>query len=184
MRYPPVIETERLVLRPFVMEDVPWVVEYAGARETYDGTLCMPHPYAEEDAVKWISSHNSRFFNGQGLESAITLNGEFIGVVGLSISKNHNRAEIGYWLGKPHWNRGYMSEAVKAVVQYAFEELELNKITSRHFPHNPGSGRVLEKAGFRKEGVLRSEYLKDGVYLDAVVFGYLRQNYHEMIKLP
>ena len=180
MRYPPVIETERLVLRPFTMEDVPGVVEFAGSEETYRGTLCMPRPYTEEDAVKWISSHNSQFFNGTGMESAITFNRQFMGVVGLSINKEHNRAEIGYWLGKPYWGKGYTTEAVRAIVRYAFEELELNRITSRHFPHNPASGKVLEKAGFTKEGFLRSEYLKDGKYLDAVVFGYLRQDFRRV----
>ncbi len=183
MRYPPVIETVRLVLRPFTMEDVPFVVEYAGAEETYNGTLCMPHPYTTEDAVKWISSHDSQFFNGTGMQSAMTLNGQFMGVVGLSISKAHNRAEIGYWLGKPYWGNGCTTEAVKAVVRYAFEELKLNKLTSRHFPQNPASGKVLEKAGFEREGVLRSEYLKDGQYLDAVVFGYLREDFNEAKSL-
>lgn len=64
-----------------------------------------------------------------------------------------------------------------------FEEIKLNKLTSRHFPYNPASGKVLEKAGFKREGVLRSEYLKDRQCLDAAVFGYLREDFIEAKSL-
>lgn len=178
MKHPPVIRTERLVLRPFSIDDAPRVAEFAGSEEVYANTLGMPHPYTDEDAAKWISGHDMKFYEGMGIESAVTLDGVLIGVVGITVSKRHNRGELGYWFGKPYWGMGYATEAAKVLVKYAFLEMGLNKITSRHFAHNPASGRVLAKTGFSREGILRQEYLKDGVYMDAVVFGLLRRDFH------
>ncbi|MCK5133580.1 MAG: GNAT family N-acetyltransferase [Candidatus Sabulitectum sp.] len=181
MKHPPVIETERLILRPFSLEDSTFVKENAGSEEVYRNTMGMPHPYLEENAVEWISGHPLKFYQGKGLELAITLkSGELMGVVGISVSKAHNRGELGYWLGKPYWNMGYCSEAATALVEYAFEEMGLHKITSRHFLHNPASGRVLEKTGFAKEGLLRDEYLKDRSYLSVAVYGLLKTDYSGM----
>lgn len=178
MKHPPVIKTERLLLRPFSVEDSTFVKNNAGSEEVYRNTMGMPHPYLEENAVEWISSHPLKFYQGKGLELAITLKScELIGVVGLTVSKTHNRGELGYWLGKAYWNRGYCSEAAAAMVKYAFEEMGLHKITSRHFLHNPASGRVLEKIGFTKEGVLCDEYRKDDKYLSASVYGLFKVDF-------
>jgi len=178
MKHPPVIETERLLLRPFSVEDSTFVKDNAGSEEVYRNTMGMPHPYLEENAVEWIASHSLKFYQGKGLELAIILkSGELIGVVGLSISKTHNRGELGYWVGKAYWNNGYCSEAAAAMLKYAFKEIGLHKITSRHFLHNPASGRVLEKIGFTKEGILRDEYRKDDKYLTASVYGLLKTDF-------
>ena len=178
MKHPPVIKTERLILRPFSVDDSAFVKENAGSHEVYRNTMGMPHPYLEANAVEWISSHSLKFYRGEGLELSVALkSGELIGVVGISISKAHNRGELGYWLGKSYWNRGYCSEAAAALVGYAFKEMGLHKITSRHFQHNPASGRVLEKIGFTKEGILREEYLKDDEYLSASVYGLLKVDF-------
>ncbi|MCK5840812.1 MAG: GNAT family N-acetyltransferase [Candidatus Sabulitectum sp.] len=178
MKHPPVIETERLILRPFRIEEALFVKENAGSDEVYRNTMGMPHPYLEKNAVEWISSHLLKFYRGEGLELAVALkSSELIGVVGLSVSQTHNRGELGYWLGKAYWNRGYCSEAAAAMVKYAFGEMGLHKITSRHFQHNPASGRVLEKIGFTKEGILREEYLKDDEYLSASVYGLLKADF-------
>ncbi|MCK5785584.1 MAG: GNAT family N-acetyltransferase [Candidatus Sabulitectum sp.] len=178
MKHPPVIETARLILRPFTTGDSAFVQENAGSEEIYRNTLGMPHPYTEANAVEWISTHAAKFYLGQGIELAVTLkSGELMGVVGISVSKNHNRGELGYWFGKPYWNKGYCSEAAAALVEYAFSEMGLHKITSRHFLHNPASGRVLEKIGFTKEGILRDEYMKDGNYISASVFGLLKADH-------
>jgi len=179
MKHPPLIETKRLVLRPFTIDDVDLVTRYAGSEEVYANTLGMPHPYTADDAARWISGHDLKFFEGCGVESAVTLDGLLIGVVGITVVKQHNRGELGYWFGKPYWGKGYATEAAMALVRYAFDEMGLNKVTSRHFLHNPASGRVLEKAGLKHEGVLRQEYLKDGVFMDAAVFGLLRQDRSE-----
>ena len=89
------------------------------------------------------------------------------------VGKSH-RAEIGYWLAKPYWNRGIMTAVVKKVCQYGFKEFGLVKITAHVFATNPASGRVLEKCGFEQEGFLKKHYLKDGRYLDAGLYGLVK----------
>jgi len=181
MKHPPVLETERLLLRPFTIEDSGTVQRFAGSDEVYRNTMGMPRPYEEADAVRWIAGHSVTFYQGEGIELAVTLkSGELIGAAGITISKAHNRGELGYWIGKPYWNLGYCSEAADVLIRYAFDSMGLNKITSRHFPHNPASGRVLEKVGFIIEGILKEEYSKDGKYLSAIVYALFRDGIREI----
>jgi RimJ/RimL family protein N-acetyltransferase len=75
------------------------------------------------------------------------------------------------------WNQGYCSEAAAAIVKFGFENLNLNKITSRHMSTNPASGRVMVKAKLKKEGVLRQEFRKNGKFVDVEVYGVLREDF-------
>lgn len=87
-----------------------------------------------------------------------------------------HRAEIGYWLARPFWGRGLMTNAVGAFVRYAFRELELRRLTAHVFEQNLASARVLEKNGFKLEGHLREHFLKEGKPLNARVYGLLRED--------
>src|SRR3954452_17831367 len=141
----PTLTTERLVLRPFTRADAPAVQRLASAREVAESTLLIPHPYPEGAAAEWIEGHddtsNNHIF-------AITLrDGEVMGAIGLHVDRNHDRAEIGYWIGVPYWSRGYVTEAASAVVRYVFDDLGLNRVFAFHFTRNPASGRVLQKVG-------------------------------------
>jgi [ribosomal protein S5]-alanine N-acetyltransferase len=89
------------------------------------------------------------------------------------MGKSH-RAEIGYWIAKPYWNRGIMTAVVRRACQCAFEEFGLIKIIAHVFDANPASARVLEKCGFEQEGYLKKHYLKDGQYLDVRLYARLR----------
>jgi [ribosomal protein S5]-alanine N-acetyltransferase len=175
MNHPPTIETERLILRPFQMSDAARVKELAGAYEIYRPTLNIPHPYEDGMAEKWIASHASRFYEGEGLGLAVTLkeNGLLIGAIGLGASPKHQRAEIGYWIGVPYWGSGYCTEAAIAVIKYGFEALKLHKITCSHMEWNTASGRVMQKAGMSKEGVLTDHVVKDGEHHTMVLYGIL-----------
>ncbi|HEY0008726.1 MAG TPA: GNAT family protein [Tepidisphaeraceae bacterium] len=93
------------------------------------------------------------------------------------MDKPHRRAELGYWIGVPHWGRGYCTEAAVAVVEFGFNQLGLRKVTCRHLACNPASGRVMAKAGMVREGVLREEALKDGEFHDLVVYGLLASEF-------
>ena len=97
MKHPPVLETERLILRPFQISDAPRVKELAGAFEIYRFTLAIPHPYEDGMAEKWIATHASQFYEGKGVNLAVTLKAEglLIGAVGLDTSPAHERAELG-----------------------------------------------------------------------------------------
>jgi len=170
------LRTQRLLLRPFSIVDAPRVQHFAGAREVYATTLNIPHPYADGLAELWIASHVVQFNSGKGATFAITLaeDGELVGAIGLGVQPQHQRAELGYWVGVPYWNRGYCTEAAVAVIRYGFDELGLHKITSRHLAGNYASERVMVKAGMRKEGELVDEICKDGAFRTLGVYGLVK----------
>jgi [ribosomal protein S5]-alanine N-acetyltransferase len=175
----PTLETARLVLRPFSLEDAGDVQRLAGAPEVADTTLNIPHPYEDGMAEAWISTHQARFDAGEGVVLAITLRATsaLIGAIGLEIAKRHRRAEMGYWIGVPYWRQGYCTEAAQAMIAHGFGALGLHKITSSHFARNPASGRVMQKAAMEHEGVLRQHVLKGERFEDLVVYGLLREEW-------
>jgi RimJ/RimL family protein N-acetyltransferase len=101
-------------------------------------------------------------------EKAIVINGKAVGSIGICQQEDVERvsAEIGYWLGEEFWNRGIMTEAVKRMVRYAFENFSLHKIYAKVFGFNGASKAVLEKAGFSCEAILRQAALKRDVLTD------------------
>ena len=175
----PVLETPRLSLRPFEQADAPAVQRLAGAREIAATTLTIPHPYPDGAAEEWIAKYAPAFDRGTHVTFAVTRSDgtELVGSVGLAIDREHARAELGYWIGVPYWNRGYATEAARRVIAYGFSELGLNRIHASHLPRNTASGRVLQKAGMRFEGVLRQHIRKWGEYEDLAVYGVLAEEY-------
>jgi ribosomal-protein-alanine N-acetyltransferase len=172
----PTIETERLVLRPFTLADAPAVQRLAGERDIASTTLSIPHPYPDEAAKQWIGKHQDAFSRGEALDLAVTRrsDGALVGAIGLRIEPEHARAELGYWIGKPYWGRGYCTEAAAAVVRYGFDALELNRIHACHLLRNPASGRVMQKIGMVHEGCLRGHVRKWGQFEDLALYGILR----------
>src|SRR5438067_5283174 len=161
----PTLTTERLVLRPFVAEDGPAVERLAGAREVADTTLNIPHPYPPGGGAQWIATHAASWEALTRLTLAIAPHeapNDLLGAIGLTIAREHAHAEIGYWIGAHAWNRGYATEAARAITGYAFAELTLHRVQARHFTRNPASGRVMQKLGMRLEGLHRDAYLRRG----------------------
>lgn len=179
MAEPPTLVTDRLLLRPFRADDAPRVRLLAGDRAVADTTTNVPHPYLDGMAERWIGSHDGLWREGRSLVFAIvrTKDDLLIGAVGLTLNPVHDRAELGYWIGRPFWDRGYCTEAARAVVAYGFRELELRRIHASHFVRNPASGRVMEKLGMRREGLLRAHIRKWDAFEDVVVYGLLRSEY-------
>jgi ribosomal-protein-alanine N-acetyltransferase len=173
----PVLETPRLVLRALSLADAPQVQQLAGVREVADTTLSIPHPYEDGLAEAWIGSLADLYARREQVVFAITARpaGEVIGAIGLVLRLVHDRAELGYWIGKPFWGRGYATEAAAAVVRYGFDVLNLNRIHACHFARNPASGRVLEKIGMRREGISRQHVRRWGRFEDLVHYGMLRE---------
>jgi RimJ/RimL family protein N-acetyltransferase len=175
----PTLTTDRLVLRAFTLDDAPRVQALAGRMEIARTTLTIPHPYEDGMAEEWISTHAQDFENQQVLNLAICLrDGLLIGAIGLMPELEHRRAEIGYWVGMEYWGHGYCTEAAQAVMQYGFKELGLERIYGFHFSNNPASGRVMEKLGMEKEGVMRRHIQKWGQRCDVVCYGILRDEYY------
>ena len=177
----PTITTERLVLRPFVLADAPAVQRLAGDREIAANTLLIPHPYPEGAAEEWIKGHDEQSPN---LIFAITMRGdalssvgEAMGAIGLHMEQKHERAEIGYWLGVPYWGHGYTTEAARAVVDYAFADVGVNRVFACHFTRNPASGRVLLKIGMQHEGTMRQHIVKWDEPIDIDYYGIVREDW-------
>jgi RimJ/RimL family protein N-acetyltransferase len=175
----PTLRTDRLVLRPLSLSDVPTVTLLAGAREVAATTLRIPHPYVEDHARQFISALPAEAEASRAFVFAITANDELCGAVGLHIEQQHRHAELGYWIGVPYWGRGYATEAARAVVGFGFETLKLERIFAHHFAHNPSSGRVLQKIGMKHEGRLRHCFLKWDQFVDAELYAILRSEFRK-----
>ncbi len=175
------IETERLILRPFRLRDAEQTQRLAGNKQIASTTFNIPHPYEDGMAENWIKTHKETYNDGTGVTYAITLkeSGELIGAIGLgSIVENH-QAELGYWIGVPYWNQGYCTEAGKEVIRYGFKIRGLNRIQSNYFSRNPASGRVLEKLGLSHEGTRKQHILKWGKYENEEIMGILRADWEK-----
>ena len=178
--FPPVVlRTERLLLRPWRWDDIPALLPLIGSREVAATTLRIPHPYTAADAERFLEYCDGVWKRGDGARFAIFLWEEerLCGGVGLEIKREHNHAELGYWIGVPFWGKGFCTEAAQAVVRYGFNDLKLNRIHSGHFSNNPASGSVLRKLGMKPEGILRRHIHKWDEYLDIEVYGLLASEY-------
>jgi RimJ/RimL family protein N-acetyltransferase len=173
----PLIATPRLRLRPFAPADAPVVQQLAGAPEIADTTARIPHPYPEGAAVAWIATHAQEWAAHRELVLAVTLadGGPLIGSIGLVFETEHEKVELGYWIGLPFWGKGFASEAAGALVEFAFARLGLNRVQAHHMARNPASGRVLLKAGLRREGVSPCAMKKNGRFEDVVIYGAVRR---------
>ena len=173
----PTIKTARLVLRPFDASDAPRVQQLAGDREVAYNTLRIPHPYPDGEAEAWIRGQEQAIAEGS-YQFAID-DGMLVGGIGLHVTKPFDRAEIGYWLGVPYWGRGYVTEAVAAILEFGFEELGLHRLYAGYFSRNAASGRVMEKNGMKLEGTLREHVKKWDEYVDIVYYGILRSEWEK-----
>ena len=160
----------RCTLRDWRMTDETSIVRYANnlniARQLRDR---FPHPYTRDDARAFLKSAslgtpNSNF--------AIDVESEAVGGLGYVPGGDVERysAEVGYWLAEPFWNRGIATEALRLFTGYAFTELNLLRLFAVPLADNPGSIRVLEKAGYLREGTLRSSCVKYGQAKDQVLY--------------
>ncbi|MGE5412297.1 MAG: GNAT family N-acetyltransferase [Clostridiales bacterium] len=182
MKEQPVIELERIILRPFSFADAKEVQSLAGEEAVDRTTLNIPHPYLDGMAEQWIGTHKSDFENCKGAVFAIVLKGsqKLCGAIGLSsIDMHYERAELGYWIGVPYWGQGYCTEAAKEVVRFGFEDLKLNRIYAQYFSANTASGRVMQKIGMQREGCLRQHVKKYDKFMDIVCYAILKDEWKE-----
>jgi len=174
----PVLTTERLTLRPLEARDA------ADLRRLIDdpiiarNTLRIPHPYPEGAAEEWIAKNSEELKEMGEVALAIVIRdtGEFIGIMGL-MPKPFDAGEIGYWLGRPYWGRGFAAEAAREVIRYGFEERALNRIEATVFSFNDASARVLEKSGMTFEGVLRQAVRKGDDYIDVRMYSIVKSEF-------
>lgn len=170
----PDLNTERLHLRPFRPDDADRVTELLQEPEIARTTLSIPYPYERAMAEQWIATIEQAGVTGTGTVFAVCLReGPLIGSMGIHLSLRHFRGEAGYWIGKPYWNHGYATEALRALIRFAFTRLNLHKVTSNHFAGNEASGRVMQKAGMTREGICPDQIAKGGEFHTIVLYGIL-----------
>jgi ribosomal-protein-alanine N-acetyltransferase len=135
-------------------------------------TLAIPFPYTESDADSWLSQCEKEACAPEKIFAIREPAGYLIGAIGIAgeLAAKSREAEFGYWLAKPYRGRSLMSHAICAFANHAFEQLGLHRLYATPFAHNVASQRVLEKAGFQRKGLLRQHHLKNGNYLDAVIY--------------
>ena len=180
MRTAPPLLTERLILRSLTLEDAADVQRLAGERDIASMLPNMPHPYEDGMAEKWIRSCSSKYKKDEALNFAITLRTDknLIGGIALRLERKNKNGELGYWIGKPYWNRGYATEAAKAVVAYSFKVLKLNRVHAKYFKHNPASGQVLEKIGMQYANFFPKDLKKD-IFEDTIQYIILKCEFIE-----
>lgn len=172
---------ERCVLRPWRTRDAAPLVRYANnanvSRYLRDR---FPYPYTMEHARAFLVSAFAE--EGEPTRLAIEVDGEAVGGIGVIAGADIERfsAEIGYWLGEPFWCRGIVSEALMLMTEYAFDRLNLLRIFALAFTENAGSVRVLEKAGYVREGHLRSGAVKHGQIYDQLLYARINPRWRGM----
>ncbi len=172
----PVLETERLILRPLRMGDARDLFAYAQDPEVSRHVLWEPHR-SIWDSREFLRMAIRQYRKGLPGSFAITLkdSGRMIGTIGFMwINTDYQSGEVGYSLSREYWNRGIMTEALKEVVRFGFEDLKLNRIEAQHEISNPASGKVMAHAGMQYEGTLRQRLKNKGCFVDVALYAILR----------
>jgi RimJ/RimL family protein N-acetyltransferase len=170
------LTTKRLALRLLKISDAEAIQSIASLREISDTMISVPHPYPDNEAERYISERLKRLKKGDCITLAIEkLTGHnFYGLIEIrDIEQEHSQAELSFWLAPAVWGHGYMSEALDAVVCFAFKSLGLNRLYAYHMLRNPASGKVLKKNGFIQEGILRQRVRKWGLFEDVALWSIL-----------
>jgi len=177
---PPLIATERLVLRELRLNDARAIAARAGDRRVARHLIQVPSPYPIALAARWIDGRNSWWRAGRGATLAIARRESpdaLLGTASLRRYARDRRAELGYWLGVDAWGCGFATEAAHAIVGWGFRELELNRVYAHVLDGNLASCRVLDKLGFTPEGVRRQHVRKGRALVDVMLYGVLRDEW-------
>lgn len=167
-------------LRPWTATDAAALVRHANdaevARQLRDR---FPHPYRVEDARAFLKAVTAA---DPPTNFAIVAGGEAVGGIGCVPGSDIERfaAEVGYWLGREYWGRGIATEALRLVTAYGFDRLGLLRLFALPFSDNAASIRVLEKAGFEREGTLRSSSVKFGQPRDQAIYARINERWAGM----
>lgn len=175
----PQLETENIVLREMTPQDVNSLLMHFGNTEVVQFIGMQPIKTIEQ-ANEWLRWMGGFFAAKDGLRWGLALRdtGEFIGSAGLHHwNREAHYAEIGCDIAHPYWGHGYGQEAMRRLIEFGWEHMKLNRIEADVVKGNARSMHVLEKLGFKKEGVLRQRLLKGGKYYDVYLFGLLRNEY-------
>src|SRR3989339_5458 len=176
------LKTKRLLLRPPRMMDIDEIIEGAGNLEVSKWLLVVPHPYKRKDVIDWIKKKQKqeKQKKKENYQFGIILreNNAYIGGIGIHhIDMKQGTAEVGYWISQSQWKKGYGSEALEAVLDFAFNKLKLRRLEAGVIKGNPGSRVLLEKFGFKLEGTKRRAIIpkSTGKITDEHIYGLLKE---------
>ena len=181
----PLLETQDLVLRRPRMKDAADIFAYASDENVARYVLWEPHRSLSETRA-CLRDLIRRARAGYPSSWVVSLRdtGRVIGTIGFVwFSSENSSAEIGYSFSRDFWNRGYATQALQAVSAEAFRSLPLNRLEAQHDLRNPASGRVMEKCGFQKEGILRSRIFNKGEYVDVALYSLLRSDLPDQLNV-
>lgn len=170
------LDLERSVVRSWRLDDVDSLVRNADDREVWLQLRDrFPHPYTPDDARRFLERVT---LLDPEVAFAIEVDGEAAGGIGVTLGEDVRRvsAELGYWLGRDHWGRGIMTEAVRHFTTWALERFDLTRIFAVTYTRNRASARVLEKAGYAVEGRMRRSAIKDGEIVDQLLHARVRED--------
>ena len=162
-------------LRPWSFADAPALVEYANNQRIAQNLRdTFPHPYTEQDAEFYLCLMADQ---RRDLHLALEVESQAVGSIGVHFKTDVRRrsAEIGYWLGQPYWGRGLATAAVQRVAEYVFAHFDVCRLYAVVFESNPASARVLEKAGFELEAIMRKSVVKDGRTLNSLLYARINE---------
>jgi [ribosomal protein S5]-alanine N-acetyltransferase len=168
------LKLKTCTLRPWRAGDEASLVRHANSYQVWRNVRDrFPYPYTLPDAQWWIAQASKE---APPTNFAIVIDGAAVGGIGLVFHEDIHRctAEIGYWLGEAYWGRGVMSEAVRALTDWAFENFVLHRVFAGVLEWNPASMRVLEKAGFQFEARLRKAVIKEDRVMDEFIYAVVR----------
>ena len=181
-RNPPVLYTERLLLRKLERYDSADMYEYSCIPEVTKYLTWEPHP-DEAYTHKYLSYIQSQYRAGKFFDWAVVYKGKMIGTCGFTaINESCLSGEVGYVINPKYSNMGIATEAVKRVLEFGFEVLCLRRIEAHYMPENTASRRVMEKCGMTFEGILRKSMLVKGQLIDVGICSILRSEYEEKKK--
>ncbi len=166
-------DTPKVTLKKWEISDKEELAELCGKADRKYLSDRMPSPYTVDDAIYWLENQVFPNEGKTGIYRAVVADGKVVGNVSVERQSGlrQNTGVIGYFLNPDYYGRGIMTEAAKMICKEAFKELKLIRIEGSAFEPNIGSRRVLEKAGFELEGVLRDSYFKNGKYYNEYVYG-------------
>jgi [ribosomal protein S5]-alanine N-acetyltransferase len=165
-----------ITLRNWQKKDIKSLAKNANNKKVWDNLRDdFPNPYTELAAKQWIEIANQ---NNPLTNFAIVYKEKAIGGIGIILQTDVYRknAEIGYWLGEKYWHKGFVTKALKAMVEYTFSNFEVDRIFAQVFESNAASRRVLEKAGFSFEACLKKSIIKNNQVQDCLIFSVLKNN--------
>ncbi len=177
----PTLETRRLILRRIAMRDAGDIFAYSKDKEVARHVLWSAQKELSE-AKDYCRFMMKRYRCDQPSSWGIIekATGRLVGTIGyMDYNEDNATVEVGYSLARWLWNGGYMTEALSRVIEYTFETMDINRIEAQHELENPSSGRVMEKCGMQKEGVLRQRLYNKGRYVDVALYAIVKEDYEK-----